>query len=78
MDLYKPLLARNKPDEHLVRVGRWSGFVILLVATVLAIWLSYRQLGIFEAVQKIGMWVAAPVARERSKSLRLSGSVRTA
>jgi SSS family solute:Na+ symporter len=62
MDLYKPLLGRDKPDQHLVRVGRWSGFVILVIATVLAIWLSYRQLGIFEAVQKIGMWVAAPVA----------------
>jgi SSS family solute:Na+ symporter len=62
MDLYKPLIARNKSDEHLIRVGRWSGFVILLIATALAIILSFYKLGIFEAVQKVGMWVAAPVA----------------
>ena len=60
MDLYKPLLGRGKPDKHLIRVGRWSGFAILAVATVLAIWLSHRQVGIFVAVQKVGMWVAAP------------------
>ena len=62
MDLYKPLLGRGKPDKHLVLVGRWSGFAILAVATALAIWLSYREVGIFVAVQKVGMWVAAPVA----------------
>jgi len=62
MDLYKPLLGQHKPDKHLVLVGRWSGFAILAVATGLAIWLSFRQVGIFAAVQKVGMWVAAPVA----------------
>ena len=62
MDLYKPLLGRHKSDKHLILVGRWSGFVILGVATALAILLSFWQLGIFEAVQKVGMWVAAPVA----------------
>ena len=62
MDLYKPLLGQHKPDKHLVLVGSWSGFAILAVATGLAIWLSFRQVGIFAAVQKVGMWVAAPVA----------------
>jgi SSS family solute:Na+ symporter len=62
MDLYKPLLGRGKPDDHLVLVGRWSGVAILTVATALAIVLSFWQIGIFAAVQKVGMWVAAPVA----------------
>ncbi len=62
MDIYKPLLPGGKSEEHLVRVGRWSGFVILLVATVLAIWFTRRQLGVFLLIQNIGAWVAAPIA----------------
>jgi solute:Na+ symporter, SSS family len=62
MDLYKPLLAKDKPDHHLVRMGRWSGFVILVVATLLAIWFSRKQLGVFLLIQEIGAWVAAPIS----------------
>jgi len=62
MDLYKPFLGRNKTDQSLVRVGRVSGFIILLVATLLAIWFSHRQLGVFILIQNVGAWVAAPIA----------------
>jgi len=62
MDLYKPFLGRGKPEQHLVRVGRVSAFAILLIATLLAIWFSHRQLGVFLLIQNVGAWVAAPIA----------------
>src|SRR5512137_741215 len=62
MDLYKPFLGRDKNEQHLVRVGRLSAFGILAVATLLAIWFSYQQLGVFVLIQNVGAWVAAPIA----------------
>ena len=62
MDLYKPFFGRHKSEQHLVLVGRISAFVILVMATVLAIWFSYRKLGVFTLIQDIGAWVAAPIA----------------
>jgi len=62
MDLYKPFLGRDRSEQHLVRVGRVSAFAILLVATLLAIWFSYQQLGVFLLIQNVGAWVAAPIA----------------
>lgn len=62
MDLYKPFLGRDKPEQHLVLVGRLSAFAILLIATLLAIWFSHRQLGVFLLIQNVGAWVAAPIA----------------
>jgi SSS family solute:Na+ symporter len=74
MDLYRPLrgwlgaksaggmAAGDAGEEHLVRVGRWSGFVILAVATVLALWFTRRSLGVFDVIQNVGAWVAAPIA----------------
>jgi SSS family solute:Na+ symporter len=62
MDLYKPFLGRDKSEQHLVRVGRVSASAILAVATLLAIWFSYRQLGVFVLIQNVGAWVAAPIA----------------
>lgn len=62
MDLYKPLARGGKSEADLVRVGRWSAFVILIIATLLAIWFTQRQLGVFVLIQDIGAWVAAPIA----------------
>jgi SSS family solute:Na+ symporter len=62
MDLYKPFLGRGKSEQHMVRVGRTSAFAILVIATLLAIWFSYRQLGVFVLIQNVGAWVAAPIA----------------
>jgi SSS family solute:Na+ symporter len=62
MDLYEPLLGRGRSERHLVLVGRTSAFVILVVATWLAIWFSRRQQGVFVLIQNVGAWVAAPIA----------------
>jgi SSS family solute:Na+ symporter len=62
MDLYRPFLGRGKSEQHMVRVGRVSAFVILALATGLAIWFSHRQLGVFLLIQNVGAWVAAPIA----------------
>lgn len=62
IDLYKPFLGRDKSERHLVFVGRLSAFLILVIATALAIWFSHRKLGVFDLIQNIGAWVAAPIA----------------
>jgi solute:Na+ symporter, SSS family len=62
MDLYKPLIGRNKSEAHLVTVGRVSAFAILAIATLLAIWFTKRKLGVFDLIQNVGAWVAAPIA----------------
>lgn len=62
MDLYRPLLARRRTDAHLVFVGRISAFVILLVATLLALWFTRQKLGVFDLIQNVGAWIAAPIA----------------
>jgi solute:Na+ symporter, SSS family len=62
MDLYQPFLGRGRSERHLVRVGRLSAFVILTLATLLAIWFSRRQLGVFLLIQNVGAWVAAPIS----------------
>jgi solute:Na+ symporter, SSS family len=62
MDLYRPFFRGEPPPGHLVRVGRVSAFVILAVATLLALWFTRRKLGVFVALQDIGAWVAAPIS----------------
>ena len=34
----------------------------LSLATVLAVWFSHKQLGVFLLIQNVGAWVAAPIA----------------
>jgi SSS family solute:Na+ symporter len=46
----------------MVTVGRWSAFLILTVATLLAIWFTRQKLGVFDVIQNVGAWVAAPIA----------------
>lgn len=62
MDLYKPVFGRKKSEQHLVLVGRTSAFVILALATALAIWFSRHKWGVFDLIQDVGAWVAAPIA----------------
>lgn len=62
MDLYKPFLGRQASEAHLVRVGRLSAFAILAVATLLALWFTRRKLGVFDVIQNVGAWVAAPIS----------------
>ena len=62
MDLYRPWLGRGHSERHLVRVGRVSAFAILAIATVLALWFTKEKLGVFDTLQNVGAWVAAPIA----------------
>jgi SSS family solute:Na+ symporter len=62
MDLYKPFLGRQQSEAHLVRVGRVSAFVILTIAALLAIWFTHGKAGVFDLIQNVGAWVAAPIA----------------
>jgi len=62
MDLYRPFFGENKPDHHLVTVGRWSAFVILTIAMALALWMARGQHSVFVLIQNVGAWVAAPIA----------------
>lgn len=62
MDLYRPLLGRNQPDRHLVRVGRVSAFAILMLAMALALWFTRGQHSVFLLIQNVGAWVAAPIS----------------
>ena len=62
MDLYSPFFGQGKSEQHLVSVGRASAFVILAIATGLAIWFTYQQLGVFLLIQNVGAWVAAPIS----------------
>ncbi|WP_321469841.1 sodium/solute symporter [uncultured Paludibaculum sp.] len=62
MDLYRPFFGQGKGDGHLVSVGRWSGFLILMLAMGLAIWFTHGQHSVFLVIQNVGAWVAAPIA----------------
>lgn len=62
MDLYHPLLHPRATDRHLVRAGKWSSFVILLIAVAITLWLARGQYGIFRLIQDVGAWIAAPIA----------------
>lgn len=62
MDLYKPIFGRRKTDDELVKVGRISAFVILAIATLLAVWFTKGQHSVFLLLQNVGAWVAAPIS----------------
>jgi len=62
MDLYKPLVRGEKSEKHVVFTGRMSAFIILALATLLAIWFTRQRLGVFDLIQNVGAWVAAPIA----------------
>ena len=62
MDLYRSWLAPRRSDAHYLFVGRISAFLILLTATILALWFTRQKLGVFDVIQNVGAWVAAPIA----------------
>lgn len=62
MDLYRPWFRPHSSDEHLVKIGRISAFLILVLAAVLALWLTRGQHSIFLLLQDVGAWVAAPIS----------------
>lgn len=62
MDLYHPLIRPKATEQHLVRVGRWSTFVILSTAVAISVWLARGKYGVFFLIQDVGAWVAAPIS----------------
>ena len=62
MDLYRPFFHKEGQDRNLVRVGRWSAFWILAIATALALYFTRGQHSIFLLIQNVGAWVAAPIS----------------
>ena len=62
MDIYRPFFGRGKSERDLVRVGRVSAFVILILAMLLALWFTRGQHGVFVLIQNVGAWVAAPIS----------------
>lgn len=62
IDLYHPLLRPRATDRHLVKVGRWSSFIILILAVLLSLWLSRGKYGVFLLIQDVGAWIAAPIS----------------
>jgi SSS family solute:Na+ symporter len=62
MDLYQPVFGRQASDAKLVWVGRVSAFLILLIATLLALWFTRGQHTVFLLLQNVGAWVAAPIS----------------
>jgi len=62
MDLYRPLVKPTSTDRHLVLVGRWSTFIILVLALGISLWLARGRYGVFYLIQDVGAWLAAPIS----------------
>jgi SSS family solute:Na+ symporter len=62
VDVHKRLLHHSAGDEELVRIGRWSTFVIIVIATILAPLLLKWQGGIFIYIQDMAAFFAPPIA----------------
>jgi SSS family solute:Na+ symporter len=63
MDLYGKLVRPNADERELVRFGRWSGLVILIVSMLMAFYFSaHRQLSLYEQLQSIFFFIAPPFA----------------
>jgi len=62
VDVHKRLIHHSAGDEELVRIGRWSTFVIIVIATILAPLLLKWQGGIFIYIQDMAAFFAPPIA----------------
>src|ERR1041385_1724509 len=62
LDLYKKLLNRDASEAQQVRVGRWSGAVILLASVWIAIGFTRSSETLFENVQTVLFFIAPPFA----------------
>jgi len=60
MDVYKRLLSRRATERHLVRVGRVSAVIILVVAVGLARLIHELNQGLFEYIQSLYAFFAPP------------------
>ncbi|MDB6028387.1 MAG: sodium solute transporter superfamily [Verrucomicrobiales bacterium] len=62
LDLYKNLLNPKATEEQQVRVGRWSGVVILIASIWIAIGFTNSSETLFDNVQTILFFIAPPFA----------------
>ncbi len=61
IDVHKRLLRPNASERELVSVGRWSTFVIILAATVVAPMLLWWDSGVFIFIQSIYALFGPPI-----------------
>lgn len=62
LDLYKKLFRPNATETEQVRVGRWSGAIILLTSVWIAIGFTKSSETLFENVQTVLFFIAPPFA----------------
>ncbi len=62
IDVYQRFLRTNASEAELVRVGRWSTFVIIVIGTAFAPMLLWWQGGIFIYIQDMAAFLAPPVS----------------
>ncbi len=63
LDLYKKLLNREASEEQQVRIGRWSGAIILLASIWIAIGFTRQpDTTLFEKIQTVFFFIAPPFA----------------
>ncbi len=62
LDLYKKLANPNATEAQQVRVGRWSGVVILIASIWIAIEFTTTTTPLFEKVQTVFFFIAPPFA----------------
>ena len=62
LDVYKRMFRKNELDSHYVKIGRWSSFVIILVAIVLAGFIGKLGGSLFVYIQTLYAFFAPPFA----------------
>lgn len=62
MDIYKRLIRPHAPERTLVRVGQWSGAVVMGLGILVAIWFSTSHSSLFVLIQEGFAYIAPPFA----------------
>jgi SSS family solute:Na+ symporter len=62
LDLYKKLVKPEAGEKQQVRIGRWSGAIILLASIWIAIEYTKTTVPLFEKVQTVFFFIAPPFA----------------
>ena len=62
IDLYKKLMNREVSDAQQVRIGRWSGALVLIASIWIAIGFTKSNETLFENIQTVFFFIAPPFA----------------
>lgn len=62
IDLYREHWKPEASESELVKVGRYSGVAVMIVATVLAFYFAWNQSQVFLLIQDIFFYIAPPFA----------------